>query len=128
MGQELEGAGPFVVLLVDDEPQVLRLLRLFLLKEGIDQILTAANGEEALEISRTFPDRIDLLITDIDMGGMSGIDLYRKVHEERPVTRALFISGKAEGFRKSLPEAALLEKPFPLTRFVATVREVLRRR
>ncbi len=69
--------------------------------------------------------RIDILITDIDMGKMSGIDLYKELRQERPSIRVLFISGKAQGFRKALPDAPLLEKPFPLAKFISTVRDVL---
>ena len=118
-------SGPFVVLLVDDEAQVRNLLRQLLVRDGTYHVLTASSGEEALKIARQFPDTIDILITDIDMRPLNGIDLYRQIREERPDIRVLFISGKAEGFRTALPEAPLLEKPFPLKKFVATVRDVL---
>jgi two-component system cell cycle sensor histidine kinase/response regulator CckA len=116
-----------IVLLVDDEPQIRTLLEHLLLKEERYQVLTAGSGEEALDVSRQCPDKIDLLITDIDMGKMNGIQLYRHIREERPDTAALFISGKADGFRDSLPQCPLLEKPFPLGKFVQTVQEVLAR-
>jgi DNA-binding NarL/FixJ family response regulator len=46
-----------------------------------------------LDLSRNHSDRIDILITDINMGGMSGIELQRRIREERPETAVYFCSG-----------------------------------
>ena len=124
MPQEIEEAvsRSINVLLVDDEPQIRKLLANLLMKDLNYHVLTASTGESALDLARQRPEKIDILITDIDMGKMSGIDLYRHIREERPETAVLFISGKAEGFRKSMPDCPLLEKPFPLEQFVVKVR------
>jgi DNA-binding NtrC family response regulator len=125
MPQEVEeGVSRDVVLLVDDDPQLRKLLALLLMKDGSYHVLTASNGEEALDLSRHRPEKIDILITDIDMGAMNGIDLYGHIQQDRPEIAVLFISGKADDFRKSIPECPLLEKPFRLQQFLATVAEV----
>lgn len=112
------------VLLVDDEPQIRNLLERVLMKAGSYHVLTASSGEDALDLSRNQTDNIDILVTDIDMGKMSGIELYRHIREERPETMVLFISGKGKFFRNSLPEGPLLEKPFSLREFMAKVVEL----
>ena len=126
MPEQVEIASTHVkVLLVDDEPQIRNLLRHLLMKVENYYVLTASSGEEALILSREHSERIDILITDIEMGGMSGVQLYSHFQQERPETPVLFISGKADGFRKLLPDCPLLEKPFPLQEFIAKVAEVL---
>jgi DNA-binding response OmpR family regulator len=82
-------------------------------------------GEEALDLSRNLSDRIDILITDIDMGEMSGIELYTHIRKERPETAVLFISADVDRIHESLPECSALEKPFNTAQFVARVAEVL---
>jgi DNA-binding response OmpR family regulator len=115
------------VLLVDDHPQLRKLLVNLLSRDRSYHVVTASSGEEALEVSRNRSERIDLLITDIDMGQMSGIELYRHVRKERPETEVLFISALAHRVREVLPECPLLEKPFSPRQFVAKVTEVLSR-
>lgn len=110
------------VLLVDDEPQLRKLLANLLSRDQSYHIMTASSGEAALDLSRNRSERIDLLITDIDMGEMSGIELYTHIREERPETRVLFISAMAHSIRESLP---VLQKPFMPRQFVAKVAEVL---
>lgn len=114
------------ILLVDDNPQLRTLLALLLTKDGNYDVLTASNGEEALDLSRHRPERIDILVTDIDMEGMNGIDLYRNIRKDRPEIAVIFISGQGDCSRESLPEYPLLEKPFGLRQFVATVAGVSR--
>jgi two-component system, cell cycle sensor histidine kinase and response regulator CckA len=116
---------PVNILLVDDEPQVRHLLCRLLLKDQNYSVLMAATGEEALELSRQRSEEIHLLITDIDMCAMNGIDLYRHIRNERPKIAVLFISGKADAFRDALVDCPLLEKPFALQSFVAKVKESL---
>jgi DNA-binding response OmpR family regulator len=110
------------VLLVDDEPQLRKLLANLLSRDRSFHVMTASSGEEALALSRNRSERIDILITDIDMGGMSGIELFTHIREERPETEVLFISAMAHRIRESLP---VLHKPFMPRQFVAKVAEVL---
>jgi DNA-binding response OmpR family regulator len=87
--------------------------------------MTASSGEEALDVSRKCSERIDILITDIDMGEMSGIELYRRIREERPETEVLFISAMDHRTGESVPDCSVLPKPFMPPQFLAKVAEVL---
>jgi CheY-like chemotaxis protein len=111
-----------VVLVADDERSVLMLLQEFLEKEGYD-VLAANDGNEALSISRAFQKRIDLLITDLDMPGMSGLELARQVSYERPELRMLFTSGsKAVPHNERFP---FLPKPFRMKELIDKIHDVL---
>jgi CheY-like chemotaxis protein len=80
------------------------LLRNLLQRDGGFNITQASSGEEALELSRNLCGRIGILITDIDIEGMSGIELYTRIREERPETAVLFISANVDCILQSLPE------------------------
>ena len=110
------------VLLVDDDPQLRTLLAKLLSRDQSYRVMTASSGEEALDLSRNRSERIDILITDIDMGKMSGIELYGPIKKERPETGVLFIPAMAHGILESLP---MLQKPFMPRQFLAKVAEVL---
>jgi signal transduction histidine kinase len=81
------------VLLVDDEPGILKVLGISLADRGY-RVFTAENGEEAL---RVFQDaRPEVLITDIKMPGMDGIELLKRIKEESPNTEVIMITGHGE--------------------------------
>lgn len=67
------------ILAVDDEAHILHVVSLKLKNAGYN-VLTARDAEEALEVASTA--QINLLITDFQMPGMSGLDLARKLHSE----------------------------------------------
>jgi len=117
--------GSTAVLLVDDEPQLRKLVAYLLVRNGSYHVMTACSGEEALALSRDRIERIDILITDLDMGEMSGIELYKHIREERPETGVLFISAMPHRIGETLPDCPILQKPFMPRQFVAKVAEVL---
>src|SRR2546421_4415742 len=86
----------FVVLLADDELIVRSLARSVLVRAGY-KVLDATDGEHALEVSRGYPGSIDVLLTDVKMPKMSGLELSAQVTEERPGIKILFMSGKTSG-------------------------------
>ncbi|MDE3054664.1 MAG: response regulator, partial [Gemmatimonadota bacterium] len=80
-------------------------------------VLDAASGDEALRLSRMFNERIDLLITDVRMPAMSGLELREAFAAERPDMRVLFISGHADEFQRGELRdraTAFLGKPFSM--------------
>jgi two-component system, cell cycle sensor histidine kinase and response regulator CckA len=99
--------GQPVILLVDDEPMILNLARIVLEDEGYF-ILTAGDGEEALFLSRTFPGTIHLLLSDVKMPKMDGLQLTEQLAGERPATKVLLMSGQVD----SAVGQILLRKPF----------------
>jgi DNA-binding response OmpR family regulator len=110
-----------VILLVEDEPLLRNSVRIVLEREGYF-ILCAGDAEEALYLSRTFPGTIHLLLSDVEMPGMDGLQLREKLLEERPATRVLLMSGR----QVELPaEQAFLWKPFTLAELKGGMRQVL---
>ncbi len=116
------------ILLVEDEPAVRRLARRALEAQGF-QIIEAASGAEALEICATRVAELDMLLTDIVMPGMSGVELASRLTAIDPSLRVLYMSGYTEdalGQRGVLsPETAFLPKPFTPASLVDAVRDVL---
>jgi PAS domain S-box-containing protein len=117
-----------VILLVEDEPAV-QLLERRVLEMGRYDVLVASSGEEALHLLDGHCGRIDLLVTDVVMPGMTGRELAEAVAVRRPGLRALFLSGYTpdEVLRQGVraEEAHFLQKPFTPTSLLGKVREVL---
>ena len=111
--QPYTGSVPITVLLVDDDDQVRAFCRSLLTENGFT-VLEARNGLEALLTSIQHQGAIDLLITDLEMPGMSGIELGWAFHEFRPGVSVLYISGSGwETAGGQLPaDSAFLAKPF----------------
>lgn len=85
-------AAPTTVLLVDDEPHVLAALRRTLRAPEL-RVLTAGDAEEALRLLAE--GGVDVLVSDIDMPGMSGIELIREVRRRNPEIVRLLLTGDA---------------------------------
>lgn len=117
------------VLIVDDEAQMRGLLEDLL--EGDYQVLTASNGAEALQLLER--DGAELIITDLVMPQMNGIDLVMAVRQQYPALKIIAISGGGgiSGRFDYLPVANLvgaarvIRKPFELAEMRTAVREVL---
>jgi len=121
---ELWGTG--TILLVEDEPMVRTVAERALTRHGY-QVLTANNGEEALEIVDR-GDEIALLISDVVMPVMDGPTMVREARKTRPDLPILFMSGYAEEqLRKSIDIAnvAFLPKPFSVQELAEAVRKAL---
>lgn len=113
-----------VILLIEDEPAVLELAAFILEREGF-RTLPAASAVDALEIFAR-EKQVDLVLSDIQMEGMSGIEFARRVLSERPETRVLLMSGYP-GFNSLAREHgfAFLPKPFTADVLVERVRAEL---
>ncbi|MEQ1604169.1 MAG: PAS domain S-box protein [Pyrinomonadaceae bacterium] len=103
------------ILLVEDEIAVRNLIQNVLTKQGY-KVISANNGNEALEICRTFPERIHLLLTDMIMPGMNGSELQISAAKIRPGMRSILMSGySGHPFDDRIAlasETAFIEKPF----------------
>ena len=110
------------LLVVDDEPAILKLIAVVLRSEH--SVITAESGIEALAIFESYPNQIDLIVTDVTMPGMSGLELVGRLealHKRRfPM---LFITGASD--RPIDPCRAVLPKPFSPTALKDTVRQLL---
>ncbi|HKJ44846.1 MAG TPA: response regulator [Balneolales bacterium] len=81
------------VLIVDDEQAIRESISLVLEDEGYN-CLTAANGKKGLELIKS--QKIDVLITDIHMPVMNGLDLFKKVKEVSQYTKTIIITAYSE--------------------------------
>jgi DNA-binding response OmpR family regulator len=126
-----ESAQGTTVLVVDDESSLLSALGEFLVDKGW-VTLVAQGGAEALGIVQSYPDDIDLLVTDVVMAGMDGFTLAAQAAAERPSIKILYMSGYVtdnQRVRQGLREAGrfVLEKPFGRDEFVEMVETTLSR-
>src|SRR6056297_3558479 len=80
------------ILVIDDEPHNTEALNLLLEKEGY-KIESAASGEEALDILEKRP--FEIVLTDLFLPGVSGIDILKKVKEDAPQTNVIVVTGQA---------------------------------
>jgi len=120
------GSDAITVLLVDDDDQVRGLCHSLLTENGFT-VLEAHNGLEAILTSIRHKGAIDLLITDLEMPGMSGLDLGWAFHEFRPGISVLYISGSGwETAGGQLPaDSAFLAKPFTPGELLKAVTDTL---
>lgn len=116
------------ILVVDDEPDMLRLVEAILLEQGYKVIL-AKGAENAIRAFERMPRRPDLILTDVVMPGMSGPALVDHLLGLDAQIRVLFMSGYDDRqiVQKYVVERgfALIPKPFTLQRLGSVVRDVL---
>jgi CheY-like chemotaxis protein len=113
------------VLVAEDEVLVRNIVCLLLQYEGY-QVLSAADGKEALELARKYQGTIDLLLTDVKMPHMDGVLLAEHIINERPGIRVLLMSGKVSSeIREKNIRLPFLRKPFVPSVFRDKVRDVL---
>ncbi|MBU0728176.1 MAG: response regulator [Proteobacteria bacterium] len=117
------------VLIVDDEEDMIWSLQKNLNNETLEvEILTASSGEEALEILQTVP--INLIVTDIRMSGISGIELLIEVRNKYPDTGVVVMTAypTPESKTEAIIKGSLyfLEKPFDINDMRKIVRHALK--
>jgi PAS domain S-box-containing protein len=121
-------SGGEVILVVEDDDQVRTVVSKGLPRLGYE-VLVVGNAEEALALVDKHPGRIDLLLTDVVMPGLSGPQLADRLTARRPETRVVFMSGYPEaqdpalGF--SLNGRSYLQKPFALAELAEKIRLAL---
>lgn len=116
-------SGQETILMVDDEELLLTMGEIILSEYGYT-VLTASSGQRALELVTGREPRIDLVITDLVMPGMSGRELIEHLREVSPATRILCTSGYVwpAGQRE---RTAYLAKPFTSQELLTKVKQVL---
>jgi two-component system cell cycle sensor histidine kinase/response regulator CckA len=114
------------ILLVDDDPVDRELMRILLVKE-MYEVVEAENGEQALERFEKHPVKIDLLLTDIHMPGMDGVELAKRVLTLAPTVKILFASGFRHNFASEIEghPVDFIEKTPNLPNLSQKVQEVL---
>jgi DNA-binding response OmpR family regulator len=114
-----------VILVAEDEVMIRNLVTLLLQGHGYG-VLSASDGQEALELSRKYPGTIELVITDIEMPRLNGMDLRAHLLEERPGTKVMVMSGRETGdILSQNVNLQFLPKPFDGEALLARVRAIL---
>ncbi|MEA3338882.1 MAG: response regulator [Chloroflexota bacterium] len=116
------------VLIVDDEPKVAFFLSKALERSNLDYCVSVAHsGEEALEMLDQSP--VDLLVTDLRMPGISGLELIRWVRASSPQTRTILITAygndEVEAETRRLEAYRYITKPFDIGDFTQVVQDAL---
>jgi len=120
------GGGETILLAEDNEP-VLKLIHEALTDLGY-QVLSAPSGFEALERETSWDGAIDLLLTDVVMPGLSGIEVAQVVRARRPKAKIIFMSGYTDEAKKTgqMPcGATFLQKPIDMKRLAEVIRDQL---
>ena len=114
------------ILLVDDELELLRVNSRLLTTLGY-QILSAKSGPEALDVLLSHD--VDLIVLDMLMPGMDGVETLRQIRELRPDQKVVILSAYAEPEKveevKKLGVLAYLKKPLSLKTMTTTLRSAL---
>jgi two-component system cell cycle sensor histidine kinase/response regulator CckA len=120
--------GTETVLLAEDEADVRDIARQFL-ESGGYKVMEARDGAEALRVATAHPGKIDLLVTDMVMPGMTGHQLAAQLIQQSAGIRVIFMSGYSEQSAAQAadvsPARRLLSKPFSRGSLLRTVRESL---
>lgn len=118
---------PQKILLVEDDLQLQGLLK-HTLEEGGYEVLTAKDGDRAFRLCQAYDGEFDLLITDLVLPGINGIDLVQLVESQWPETKIVLISGQFDSsslvdYRRETTR--FLTKPLDLDSFLHTIRDIL---
>jgi CheY-like chemotaxis protein len=115
-------------LVVEDDESLRRLTAALLESTGY-RVLEADNGETAINLVWDSAESIDLLLTDVLMPVMNGVELSTELRELRPGLKVLLMSGYAGELvalhRGNGPEIALIDKPFTRHGLLSKIRSVL---
>lgn len=115
------------VLVVDDEPSLLRLFQFYLEVDIKAEVFTERDGKAALETFRSNR-ALDLVVLDLTLPDVSGVEVLEEILRYNPQTRVIICSAlKPEHYPKELVSVAkaFLTKPFDRKTFVGQVRTVL---
>jgi PAS domain S-box-containing protein len=126
--EQAPARGTETVLLVEDEEMVRRMTREVLEGAGY-HVLEASSGFDALRVSSGHGGRLDLLLTDVVMPGMSGRELAERLAPVRPGMKVLYMSGHTDDaiFHHGVTQAGtgFLQKPFTPEALERRIRELL---
>jgi CheY-like chemotaxis protein len=116
------------ILAVDDDPQVLSITENLLTHHGCN-VLTTDKGSEALEIISRHKDNLDLVVLDIQMPGMTGDVVYRKLKDINPTIKVLVSSGYEEFTAlqniELSPSDRFIKKPFSMAELMQRINEIV---
>lgn len=125
---EKAGSAYESILLVEDNAEVRDLLSTILADSGY-QVTAAENGAKALDAYENHKGAFDLIVSDVVMPVMNGMELYRELQKKNPDTRVILMSGHTDQMlvadELDSSRVNLISKPFPTAKFTETIRDAL---
>jgi len=116
------------ILVVDDQESMLLMLSQMLRGAGFE-VAAAADGEAGLKQFKENPDSFQLILTDVNMPGLDGFELLKRIKATHPKTAVIFLSGINEGVLemggKEFGANAIINKPFQVDEVLKIVNQVL---
>src|SRR5438045_1297443 len=112
------------ILIAEDEPALRNLLEKLLHSAGY-QLLIAPDGKRALEVAEQHTGKIDLLLSDVVMPEMSGVELAKALKAKRPESRIILTSAYDQGMLVTDSDWVFIPKPFFPQRLLEEVRKAL---
>jgi hypothetical protein len=112
------------ILIAEDEPDLRNLLQNLLHSAGY-QLLIAPDGKKALEIAEEHTGKIDLLLSDVVMPEMSGVDLAKALKTKRPESRIILTSAYSQGMLVMDSDWVFIPKPYFPQRLLEEVGKAL---
>ncbi len=126
--QEKWGQTRATVLVVDDEPLMLRLLEKFFSQRGY-RVLLASDGAQAIEVYRGYKPCIDAVLLDIRLPKTTGEEVFRRMKEENAAVKVIIASGYlAANVKSDLAFAGVkhfVNKPYVLNELAEVFQDVL---
>ena len=126
---EKRGQDHETIFIVDDERLMLHLLEKVLTRHGY-QVLTACDGEQAIDVYRSYKPRIDAVLLDVGLPRSTGWQVLLKLKEEKPDVRVVIASGYLEPKMKAEMSGAgvkhFVNKPYKLNELLQTIQGLLR--
>ncbi len=119
---------PKTILIVDDEIKMRAILKFGLMRHGFS-VLEAGGGEEALRVSKEWEGPIHLLLVDVVMPGMSGVELAPQIMAMRPDMKVILMSGYRDDqvfLNAALnPNTPFFHKPFTIEALIHKIQELV---
>jgi CheY-like chemotaxis protein len=128
MGGAAQVGGGKTVLVVDDSDSTRQTISR-MLEAGGFSVITASSGSEALERLARESDDIDLVLSDVTMPGMNGIDLSYQIREQYPTIPVAIVSGDVSELERSIigrSDVPFIKKPFHAESLYSAVKEAIR--
>ena len=123
----VQGDDAPVVLVVDDDPTILNLLKLVLPSDGFS-VLAASSGVEAIEVFRQATKPVAAVLLDVRMPGMDGPQTLTELRRINPTIRCCFMSGETGEYSSNelcdRTGSPLITKPFQLPELIRVLREL----
>jgi len=124
MAQEvIEGRGE-LILLVDDQESIINMEQEILTSLGY-KVLTATNGQQAIEMYKTHADKIDLIIMDVVMPIMGGSQAAQNIRQINPQVKVIFSTGYDKDTQSNMVNEIVITKPFPIVKMSHVIRQQL---